>query len=177
MVGLMPQDGESPVKLFNEDQTHQFMRESHLAQGNLLVGTVIYLGRESVGATNDKNDAFAATGHASLQPPAEVHRGALGAVFVKQHHMVTALERGKQLFALSYLLLCFAHVAGAFHISDILDIELHIVLQAFHIFLYALPNETNLCFANNGECYLHFSLRVDFYCHKISKSAEISVIL
>ena len=177
MIGLVPQDGESPVKLLNKDQAHQFMRKCHLAQGNLLVGTVIYLGRESVGAANNKNDALAATCHAPLQPFAEVHRGALGAVLIKQHHMVTALERGKQLFALSSLLLGFAHVAGALHITDILDIELHIVLQAFHIFLYALPNETDLGFANNGESYLHFSLRFDVYCHKISKSAEISVIL
>ena len=111
----------------------------HVVQGvlGLLVGDEAVLGL--VGAGEEIDDVVA-----------------LSAVLVEQYNMVTGFQSSKQCLALGDLLLSLAHLARALHITDILDIELHIVLQAFDIFLYALPNETNLGFANNGECYLHF---------------------
>ena len=80
---------------------------------------------------------------------------------IEQHNMVTCLNGGKQRLPLGCFLLRFAHVAGTLHITDILDVELHIMLQPFHILLYALPDETNLGFADDGECNLHNRLVLD----------------
>ena len=79
-----------------------------------------------------------------------------GTMLVKQHDVVAWLKRGEQRFALGDLLLSIAHVAGALHVAHILDVERHIVLQPFHIFLYTLPDKPYLGFANDGECNLHF---------------------
>lgn len=177
MIRLMPQDGECPVELFDKDEAHQLMRERHLAKRNLLIGTVIDLGRETIGTSHDKHKALTAARHASFKPLAEVHRGALAAVLIKQHDMVTALDGGKQRFAFSCLLLCLAHVAGAFYIADVKDIELHIVLQPFHILFYALPDKTDFGFADDSECNLHKPDVLIKIVHKISKTAENTVTL
>ena len=43
------------IERFREDEAHHLMRESHLGEGNLLVGTVINSLREAIGTTNDED--------------------------------------------------------------------------------------------------------------------------
>jgi len=55
MIRLVVQDSERPVQLLYKDEPHQFVRKSHLAERNLLVGTVIDLVGESVWAAHYKH--------------------------------------------------------------------------------------------------------------------------
>ena len=103
----------------------------------------------------DKHQPFAAARHAALQPLAVIHRCALGAVFVKQHHIIAGFECSEQEFALGNLLLGLAHVSGALHIADVLNVELHVVLQSFHILLNALTDKTRFGLTDHGKCNFH----------------------
>ena len=156
VVRLVAQDGEGAVELLDKDEAHQLVGKGHFAQRDLLVGAVIDLLGESVWAAHDEHQALAAAGHAALQPLAEVHRRALGAVFVEQDDVVAALEGGEQGAAFGNLLLGLAHVAGALHVADVADVELHIMLQALDIFVDALTNVAYFGLADDGERNLHF---------------------
>ena len=128
MIGFMPQNGECPVELFDKDEPYQFVREGHLAERYFLVGTVIHFLGKAVRAAHDKHQPLAAARHATLQPLAVIYGRSLGAVLVEQHNVVAGLEGRQQLFPFSNLLLGFTHVAGALHITDVLDVEGDIVL-------------------------------------------------
>jgi len=177
MIRFIAQYRECAVQLLNKDKTYQFVRERHLAERNLLIGTVIHFGRKTVRSANDKYQPFASAGHAALQPLAVLHRSALAAMLVKQHDMVTGVERGKQGTAFGALLLRLAHVAGALNVADVLDVEGHIMLQPLHIFLDALTDKSHLGLADNSQCNLHINIFLTKNWHKISKTAEIFLTL
>jgi len=98
-------------------------------------------------------------------------------MLIEQNNVVACLKYRQQGLAFGYALLRFAHIAGVAHIINVLDIEGHIVMQPFHIFLDSLTHKTHFGFTNDGKCYPHFTLLFDVYWHKISKSAEISLLL
>ena len=138
---------------------------------------VVDFGGEAVGAAHDKHQALASACHTALKPLAEVYRGALGTVFVKQNNVVAGFECSEQSFALGCLLLGFAHVAGIADIPNVQDVEGHIVLQPLNVFLDALTDKSHFGFADDGECNLHFGRFELIFRHKISKSTEFSLLL
>lgn len=155
VVGLVAQDCERAIELFDKNQAYQLMWEGHLAERNLLIGPLVDVIRETIRSTNDKHKSLAATRQSSLQPLAIFYRGALGAVLIEQDDVVTSVERGEQRSALGNLLLGLAHVTGPLHVADILYVELHIVLQPLDIFVDALFDKADLGLADYGEGYLH----------------------
>ena len=106
------------------------MREGHLAERDFLVGAFIDLLREPVRTTNDKHHPANATGHALLHILAELHRGHLASVLVKQNHVVALVDTRQDATALALLLLGFALVARVAGILHILDVKGHVVTQA-----------------------------------------------
>ena len=55
MVGFTTDDGAGTVDLFGEGEADHLVREGHLRQGQLFVGTCIDGRGETVGTTDDEN--------------------------------------------------------------------------------------------------------------------------
>ena len=66
MIWFVAQDSKRAIKLLNKDEPHEFMREGHLAERYLFVGSVIHFLRKAIRATHNKHKSFAAARHATL---------------------------------------------------------------------------------------------------------------
>ena len=64
--GFVFEDGKGSVKLLGEDSAHYLVRECHLGEGELAVGTLVDSIGESVGASNNKDKTLGARRHTLL---------------------------------------------------------------------------------------------------------------
>ena len=56
------------VELFGKYRSDDLVREGHLGEGYLLVGTRVDLRAKAIGATDNKDEAFNAAIHSLLEP-------------------------------------------------------------------------------------------------------------
>ena len=82
-------------------------------------------------------------------------------MLIEQHNVVTCFQCGKQGTAFGGFLLRLAHVAGALHVANVLDVKSHIVLQSLHIFIDALTDESDLGLTHHSESNFHKPNRFD----------------
>ena len=66
VVGFVLKDSKRSVELLGEDGAHYLVREGHLGERELAVGTLVYSIGESVGTTDDKDETLGARRHALL---------------------------------------------------------------------------------------------------------------
>lgn len=129
MIGLVVEDGECPVELLGKDHTHHLVRERHLAQRQLVIGSAVHIGREAIRPTDDKHHAAHTGRHAFLHIGTKLHRRHFLPMLVEQHNIVGLVDAGQNSAPLGQLLLSLAQVAGVLDILQILDIERHIVAK------------------------------------------------
>ena len=105
VVGQMVDDGEGAVVLLDKEEAHHLVGEGHGGQGDLVVGALIDIGGEAVGASHNEDYALGRAVVLTLYIGGKVEGAAQGAALVKEHYMVGGLEPGKQGFALGGFLL------------------------------------------------------------------------
>ena len=91
------------------------------------------LGGESVRASDDENEPFVDGMHLFLGPFGKFDGAEFLAVFVKQHHYVTRLQRFQYQFAFFFLLLFHAQALGVLQFGNDFHVKRSIMLDAFHI--------------------------------------------
>ena len=92
VIGQVIEYRQGAVKLLGKDDPYHLVREGHLRQRNLALGSTIYLAGESVGPSDDEYQSAAHRVHALLQPVGKSYRGKLLASLVEQYHMVARLQ-------------------------------------------------------------------------------------
>ena len=78
-------NGTRAIEGFREDEAHHLMRESHLGEGNLLVGTLIDCLREAIGTTNDE-DKSSGSSLLTLYPLGKFDAAEFLTMFVHQYN-------------------------------------------------------------------------------------------
>ena len=111
VVALSANDSAGTVELFGEYQSYHLVREGHTRERDLLVGTAVHVGRESVRSAYDEHQS-ACLLLLARQPRSHFHTRALGTMLVEQNHRVRRLDKAQNQFALSLLLLVFRQALG-----------------------------------------------------------------
>ena len=95
------------IECLGKDEAYHLVREGHLGKGDLLVGTVIYSLRESVGTPDDKYESPGCS-LLALYPFGKLYASELLSVLIHQHHGIRRLNQFQNQFTLPFLLLLFA---------------------------------------------------------------------
>ena len=84
VIGLSPQDGESPVELFCKNRSHHLVGKRHSGKGNLSFRPGIDRLGESIGPADDEDEGLAAPGEPVPEPLRPVDRTEFLAMLVEQ---------------------------------------------------------------------------------------------
>ena len=87
MVGFSLDDGTCTINLFGEGHAYHLMREGHHRQADLMVGSLIDSGGETIRASDDEDQATRC-GTLLFQPCCKFDTSHLLAVFIKQDNGV-----------------------------------------------------------------------------------------
>ena len=137
MIRFALQDGESPIKLLDKDESHHLVAECHGRERQLGVGAVIRFLREAVRPANDENHPFCSGNHLFLNALCEANGGQLLAVFVQEYNVVGGLQLLGNQRGLGLFLLLFAEGPAVARVGQFLHFERDVVPDAAHIFLDA----------------------------------------
>ena len=91
VVRLAFDDGAGAVDLLGEDEAYHLVREGHLGEGELFVGTGVDGRGEAVWASDDEDESAGGVA-LLLQPAGELDTAKLAAMFVKQHDGIRRLN-------------------------------------------------------------------------------------
>ena len=105
MIWFSIQYSHGPVYLFHEEQTNHLVRESHLREGYLLIGSVVNGRGKTIRTAHNAQKALGTRNHFLLHPRSKLHTTPLHAMLVQKHHSVTSLYAGKYRLSLLFLLL------------------------------------------------------------------------
>ena len=130
MIRFAAHDGVGAVDLFDKEEAHHLVREGHLGERDLALRRLIDAGRETVGTTDEEDQALGDRLHLLLQVLTEFARGELTTPFVQENEDVTRLEALEEHICLTLLLLLFAEVLDILEVGQLLDAEWHIVREA-----------------------------------------------
>ena len=147
MIGFALQNGEGAVKLFNEDESHHLVAESHGRERHFCVGTVVHLLREAVWSADDENQSFGAGNHLFFKASGKFNGGELLAVFVQKDDLVGRLQLAQNQRTLSGFLLFLAEGFAVARVGEFLHLERGIMSDAAHVFLDAGDEVVLVCFA------------------------------
>ena len=157
MVGLALDDGEGAIELLGEDGSHDLVREGHLRERYLAIGTRIDLLRESVWATNHQHQSSYAAIHTLLHPLCKGHATHLLASLVEQHYIVACGDAIEQHRALGTLLLLLREVFGVTQVGQVGYGELGIVVNALGVHLDQRIHLLHIGLAYDNQFYIHLS--------------------
>ena len=130
MIGLAAHDGVGAVDLLDEKEADHLMGEGHLGEGYLTLGGLINAGRESVGPSDEEDEALGYGLHLLLQVLTELSGSELSASLVQKDEDIAWLEALKEHVGLSLFLLLLAEVLDILEVGELLDAEGHIVSEA-----------------------------------------------
>lgn len=142
-----------------KDESYHLMRECHLGERNLLVGSVIYGLRETVGTAYHEYES-ASRSLLAFQPFGVLDTSEFLSMLIEQYHGVGWLYQFQDHFPLSFLLLLFAEALGVLELRDGSDIERHIVGDALGIVLDACDEMLINGLSDQYEFCLHVYKRL-----------------
>ena len=154
VVALAANYSAGAVELLGEYQSYHLVRERHARERNLLVGTAVHVGRESVRSADNEHQS-ASRLLLARQPRGHLHARAFGTVLVEQNHCVRRLDEAQNQFALSLLLLVLRQTLGILERRNHGDVERHVVADALLIVADALGVELVNRLAHHDEFSLH----------------------
>ena len=155
MVRQVVEYGEGTVELLGEDDTYHLVREGHLRKGNLALGKGVHLGRETVGASDDKDKTTAHGVHSLLEPLGEAYGGELLAALVEQDDVVARLDELDNLLTFALLLLLLREVLHIADIGNYLQLDRGIVAGAGKVVVDRLREVAVIGFTNGYKEGLH----------------------
>ena len=132
MIGLTLDDRAGPVYLFRKHESYHLVREGHLRQRQLFVGTGIDGRRETVGTSYDEDEPSCRVPF-PFEPLGELDATELLAVLVEQYHRVRRLRLLEYQITLGCLLLFLRQTLRVLQLRDGHDLERHVVTNALHI--------------------------------------------
>lgn len=132
MIGLPLDDRAGTVYLFRKHESYHLVREGHLRQRQLFVGTGIDGRGEAVGTSHDE-DKTSCRVPFPLEPLGELDATELLAVLVEQYHRVRRLRLLEYQITLGRLLLFLRQTLRVLQLRDGHDLERHVVTNALHI--------------------------------------------
>ena len=162
MIRFTFYNGTRAIEGFREDEAHHLMRESHLGEGNLLVGTAIDGIGEAVGTTDDEDES-ASRRLLALQPLGIFDASELLSVLIQQDDGVGWLDEFEDEFSLTLLLLLFAEALGILELRDGSDGEGHVVGDALGIILDASDEMLVDGLSDQNEFCLHDECLANIY--------------
>ena len=91
MIGFAFQNGEGTIELFDEDQAHHLVAESHGRERDFGIGAVVHLLCEAVWPADDEDQPFGTRCHLLFEAFGELNGGVLFAVFIQKDDLVARL--------------------------------------------------------------------------------------
>ena len=155
-------DSTCTIEGLGEDEAHHLVGESHLGEGNLLVGTAIDGIGEAVGTTDDEDES-ASRRLLALQPLGIFDASELLSVLIQQDDGVGWLDEFEDEFSLTLLLLLFAEALGVLELRDGSDGERHVVGDALGIILDASDEMLVDGLSDQNEFCLHDECLANIY--------------
>ena len=155
VVGEIVEDGKGTVELLGEDDTYHLVRKGHLRKGNLSLGKGVYLGREAIGASDDKNEAAAHGVHPLLKPLGKAYGGELLATLIEQDNVIARLNELNNLLPLALLLLLLREVLHIADVGNNFQLDGGIVVGAGKIVVDSLSEIAVIGLANGYKESLH----------------------
>ena len=149
-------DSTCTIEGLGEDEAHHLVGESHLGEGNLLVGTAIDGIGEAVGTTDDEDES-ASSRLFALQPLGIFDASELLSVLIQQDDGVGWLDEFEDEFSLTLLLLLFAEALGVLELRDSGDGDIYSVY---------------LKLVSHGDAYANVVLSHVEHCHATKQVTE-----
>ena len=138
VIRLVIQDCHGAIDLLDEDEADHLVGERHPAERNLFLRRAIDRLAETVGATDDEDQALRDTVHFLLDVGGKLGGGELAPALVEQDQVVACLERFEDEFALAFFLLHLAEVADVLHVGDDCQLEGEVMREAAFVFIDGL---------------------------------------
>ena len=132
VVRLAFDDGAGAVDLLGEDEAYHLVREGHLGEGKLFVGTGVDGRGEAVWASDDKDESAGGVA-LLLQPAGELDTAQLATMFVEQHDGIRRLNLFQDEFTLGSLLLFFRETFRVLEFGNGDQFEGHVVADSFDV--------------------------------------------
>lgn len=136
VVGLIVEDGEGAVELLNKKQAYHLMRQRHLRERNLLIGTGVYRFGKAVRTSHNKKQTAGTGGHALLQPRGKIHTAAFHTALVEQDDTVARLDAAEDESTLLLFLLRDGKGARLSQLRYHIGFEGGVMRETLAIFLY-----------------------------------------
>ena len=136
MVWFAVEDGHGSVNLFHEQHAYHLVGERHAAEAYLFVPTLVNVFREAVRPSDDEDQSLRTCRHLLLHPCGKLHAGALAAVLVEEHDVVSRLQASQDEFSFALLLLVLTDSLRVLELGYDLDVEGDVVPDALCILLY-----------------------------------------
>lgn len=155
VVGLILEYCKGAVELLDKYGTNKLVRECHLRERQLTIGTCIYRIGEAIGPTYDKHQAFNARRHATLHKSRKLHGAKLLAMLIEKSYMVRVIDKAQYGLALQTLLLRLGEFLRVTHIGNRRDGEAHIVVQALSIHRNKRLDLLHVGLADNYKLAVH----------------------
>ena len=155
VVGLVVEDGEGAVELFDEEEAHHLVVEGHLGEGYLVVCHVVDAGGEAEGTADDEDKAAGAGVHLLLEVLREPHGGVLFAMLVEEDDAVSTFETFEQEDGFALFDFLGRGALLVFESGDDFEVEVDVVLQSFDVDVDAFLKVGNVGLGNDEELDVH----------------------
>ena len=121
-----------PIEMAKRNYIFNTIKEVYALYGyqDLALRRLIDTRRETVGASDEEDEALGDRLHLLLQVLTELARGELTPPFVQENEDVTRLEALEEHICLTLFLLLLAEVLDILEVGQLLDAEWHIVREA-----------------------------------------------
>ena len=155
VIRFVVQNRENAVNLLGEYGPDDLVREGHLRERKLLVGTLIDLCRKTVGASDDKDEPLQSAHHAFAHPLGKINRPKRCASLVEQDDVVAFGELGEDALPLALVLLLGGEALRIAQVGQHGNRETAVVVDALLVHLHKRTDLLRIGLANHNQLNLH----------------------
>ena len=126
------------------------MREGHLREGELAVGTLIHRIGEAIRATDNEDKALDTRRHTLLDKVSKLNRAELQAVLIEEHKVVGVVYKAQDGLALKAFLLRLREVLCVAQVGKRGYRKAHVVVQALGVHRHKSLDLLHIGLTNNN---------------------------